>query len=468
MPETYRVPNRPARPRPPLSPLALLGMTGWLEAVLLAASGWWQGAVFPLPGLLLFGGAFLVWVASARVVARLDGRSRDLQPRALALVWGVAVVLRVIFLPLTPVLSDDVYRYLWDGWVQLHGVNPYLYAPADPALDALHTSWHGLINHPSVPTIYPPAAQYAFLLVAVLGAAIPVAKLLWILLDLGTGWLLYRVARRSGRRPLLTLLLYLWCPLLVVETAWSGHLEALGLFWMALFLFLAGRGEAPGGGDPGPGANDDRDGARAALGGMALALAALTKFAPAAALPPLTRRLGRRFALACGLALLVGYLPYLGAGSALFTGLTTYAEHWRFNAGAFVLLERVFPPGRPARWAAGAIVLGVVAWATFRRFDPERSLFWVLGTGVVVSPTVHPWYVLWLLPFAALRKSRPWLLLSGLVFLGYWGLGTYQETGSWPQPLWARLSVWVPFWALLLYDALPTRREAAEPQGQIP
>lgn len=452
-------------------------MAGAGELVFLGAAGWWPGSAFPPSSLLLLGGACACWAGAAWLLTKPRGRgaegdraeARRSAGSDLAVVWGVGVVLRLTLLPRAPVLSDDVYRYLWDGWVQLHGINPYRYPPADAALAALHTSWHGLVNHPEVPTIYPPAAQYAFLFVALLGATVPVAKLTWILFDLGTGWLLCRIARRSGREPLPTLVLYLWCPLLVVETAWSGHLESLGLFWMMLFLVIIGPGEPGGDGSEAPPSPASGVGPlRAAAAGLALALASLTKFAPTAALPPLARRLGLRFAVAACLALVVGYLPYLEAGPALFTGLSTYVQHWRFNEGAFVLLEWVLPAGRAPRWAAGALVLGVVVLATLRRWSPERSLFWILGAGVVLSPTVHPWYVLWLLPFAALRKSRAWLLLSGLVFLGYWGLAAYQKTGSWPEPLWARLCVWVPFWTLLLYDARPRGRQAAEPQGQVP
>ena len=64
-------------------------------------------------------------------------------------------------------------------------------------------------------------------------------------------------------------------------------------------------------------------------------------------------------------------------------------------------------------------------------------------------------------PFAALRGSRPWILLTGLSFLGYWGLSTYHETGSWPQPGWVRALVWLPVWGLLAVDLVRLVRNAA-------
>ncbi len=445
----------------------ILILAGSVELVALAVLGWQPGRPEPFPGLLLFFVAFAAYAWAATLVASPaprattanmadQGRRVDLR-----LVWGMAIVLRLALIPLSPELSDDVYRYLWDGHVQLSGVNPYIYAPDDPALAAIRTPWHGLINHPGISTIYPPAAQLAFVLVAVAGSSILAAKLLWLALDLATAAILLRVAGRTGRSVGVVAVLYLWSPLLIVETAWSGHVEVLGLFWMAALLSVS----VAAGGRP-------RGTAPAAVTGALLALATLTKFAPAAALPPLVRRHGWKLAVTAGVVGLLFYLPYLGAGPALWRGLATYARDWRANEGAFLLLEAVAGEGgRRPRLLAGLLVLSVIAFATVRRFDAERALFWILGAGLALSPTVHPWYVLWVLPFAALRSNRPWILLTGLIFLGYWGLSAYHETGDWPQPAWARAVIWLPFWGLLLFDAI--RRggtgggEAAQAQAQI-
>lgn len=395
----------------------VLVAAGLAQLVLLTALAWWPGHGMPFPGLALFAGAF-----AAYAVAGTFGAG---DPPATVTVWGFAILFRVALLPVEPELSDDVFRYLWDGHVQLQGVNPYAHAPADPAVADLRTSWHDRINHPDVPTIYPPLAQAAFFVLALLGESILAAKLLWVGLDLAAGALLARVAHHTGRPPARILLLYLWCPLLVVETAWNAHLEPLGLAPLALLLLFAAR-------------------KRPAGAGVAAAAAALVKFAPAAALPPLVRRHGMRLGAAFVGACVLLYLPYLGAGAALFEGLSTYARDWRFLVGPFSLLEALLPGRWPPRAAAAAVVIAVVAWTTVRSYDAERALFWIVGAGLLVSPTVHPWYLLWILPFAALRRDGAWLLLGGLVFLGYGGLDAYGDTGVWPQPPWLRLLVWGP------------------------
>lgn len=430
-----------SKARPPSSLLVL----GGLELVLLGLLGWWPGLVVPLPGFILFGAAFGIYLLAWK------SRSARSQPEDGRIVWGVAILGRLALLPLTPELSDDFYRYLWDGHVQLQGVNPYLHPPNDAALEAIRTSWHHLINHPEVSTIYPPLTQAAFFLVATLGGSVLVLKLCWVLLDLATAFVLSKVAKARGRDHCTVLLLYLWSPLLIVETAWNGHLEPLGLLPLALVLLLDAR-HSP----------QDRSAGTGIWVGITLGLSALAKIAPAAALPPVLRRWGLHVALAFGSIVVAFYLPFVQAGDNLWSGLSTYGEIWRFNDGPYWVLDQLFSTERQPRIAAGVVVLGVIAWATYKAMDAERALFWILGAGLMFSPTVHPWYVLWILPFVALRKDVPWVLLSGLGFLAYFGLAPYRETGVWPHPLWLRLVIWGPTCVLLLRRVLPPKPSTLE------
>ncbi len=405
----------------------------------------WGNPAFPSPALWLFALAFAAYGAACWSLVRRGGARAD--AGTWAVIWATAILARLLLLPAEPRLSDDVYRYLWDGHVQLSGVNPYRFAPADPALAELRTPWHSLINNPAVSTIYPPLAQMVFVLIALLGSSVVAAKAVWVALDLLAGAALTAVARATGRPAPVVAALYLWSPLLIVETAWSGHLEALGLASLCVLLLALQRN-------------------RNLAGGLALAAAALTKFAPLAALPALVRRLGTRGVGLAVLAVVVLYLPYVGAGAGLWAGLETYARHWRFNEGAFAVIEWALPgPLRP-RVVTGLLVVGTIVVVSLRRFAPDRALLWILGAGIALSPTVHPWYVLWVLPFAALSRNRAWLYLSGAVFLGYWGLDTFQGTGDWPEPALARLTVWIPFYGLLLWQAVRRRRPEGGAQEQ--
>lgn len=414
---------------------------------------WIPGAAAtPWPLLALWGAAFGAYLVAARESFRLSPR----------LVWGGAIAVRLGLLGAAPALSEDVYRYLWDGRVARNGVNPFALAPDAAGLADLRTDWWALLNHPEVPTIYPPGAQAIFLALAAIGPAVVVFKLAWIAADLLVAWLLARLGSGrggDGREPEGALargagamtgrraaFLWLWSPLVLVEVAWSGHFEPVGIAAMLGAVALVA--------------------ARPLAAGAVLGLSASIKFAPLAVLPALWRRAGTG---AAALALAVPawlYLPYARAGDRLFEGLRTYADIWAFNAGAFRWIERVPGPEDLPRWIVAAAVMAVAVEAARRGWTLGRALYWTIGAAILLSPTIHPWYLLWVLPFAALRGGTAWIAFTGTVFLAYAGRDAYLATGSWPESPWVVALIHVPVWALLAREAWGAQRLRAG--GEVP
>ncbi|HET7433110.1 MAG TPA: hypothetical protein VFN10_00210, partial [Thermoanaerobaculia bacterium] len=107
-----------------------------------------------------FGFRGFVTTYALAAAAWLPLRSRSLPARW---IFIIAIVLRSMLLVPEPQLSGDVYRYVWDGKVLRHGVNPYRYAPDDARLASLRETWHSRINHPEIRTIYPPVAEMLFI-----------------------------------------------------------------------------------------------------------------------------------------------------------------------------------------------------------------------------------------------------------------------------------------------------------------
>lgn len=336
-----------------------------------------------------------------------------------------------------PALSDDVYRYVWDGRVQLHGLHPYRYAPVDPALAGLRDDDWSKINHPEVATIYPPGAEALFALLVACGAGPFGFKLALGLADFGVVLVLGSLLRRL-RLPRDRLVLYAWNPLAVIETAGSAHVEPAGV----LLLLLAACWII-----------DRRD----SLSTLALAAAVHVKLLPALLLPSFARRWRATVLVLCLAALVLPLVAYGAAGPALGGGLAAYAVRWQHNAFLFAGLERAMEwldtPGRlkpliewlqrssgagaPVPWEFfyrhvwpgdvarlwAALLAG--AWAVWlaSRADRDlpREMLPVLGAALLLSPTVHPWYLLWVLPFAAAYRSWGWLLLAATVPLAYCG-----------------------------------------------
>jgi hypothetical protein len=354
---------------------------------------------------------------------------------------GLALLFRLTLLSGPPNLSDDVYRYVWDGRVQLAGINPYRHAPEAPEVAHLRDGLYHGINHKDVSTIYPPLAQGFFLLVCALHPGLLAMKAALVLVESGLILLLLRILRQRGQDPR-RVVLYAWNPLPVIEVAGNGHLDvlAVSLLLLALYWLEAGRGLPAV---------------------WAAAGAVLAKLLPALALPLFWGRLRGRRRLLWWLPLLVGlgFLPYAGAGAQLFAGLQTYLLKWRANDALFSIFYQVLKDPvlghddaalQQAKWLGAALLGLAVLWACRRPGDLYRGAFVVMGAYLLLAPTLHPWYLMWALPFLALFPSPAWIYLSGAVFLAYEVLGRYIATGVWEEQPWVLWAQFLPFYLLLL------------------
>lgn len=334
-------------------------------------------------------GAMLAACGLAALLLWRGGRRRDL-----VLVLAVALAARAVLAFDAPTLSDDAYRFAWDGRVQLAGINPFRYAPADDELRGLRDFEVFVnVNRPYVNTIYPPTDQVVFAASGLVGGeGVRPIKLAFLAAEAGLVALLLVLLARTGRPPE-RVVLYAWHPLAIVETASSAHPDALMLLALLATLLLWDRG-------------------RAARAGVALGAAALTKFVPLALAPMLARRLGTRFALAVLATVALLYLPYLPAGRELFGAFGTYADQ-SFGAGPYRWLAGAGIPDALARGLPLAALAAAIAWSAAR---PPRDLeqaarmcALLLGGVLIASHNVLPWYGLWVLPFLCVAPA-PWLL----------------------------------------------------------
>ncbi|MGD8698055.1 MAG: hypothetical protein PVJ43_02120 [Gemmatimonadales bacterium] len=422
--------TRPYASGDPPVRLAAFAALGVAQAVVYLALATWPGyQAAPKLVVALAGGAFLLYLAALSTARPLAGGWAFLFALALGLLF------RALLVPKAPFLSDDYFRYLWDGTVQLRGINPYRYAPADSALAGVDDAVRAQVNHPHVNTIYPPLAQIAFALNAAMAGGWLSLKLLWLACDAGIAALVYRLVPSKRRLQLWTL--YWWSPLVVVEVAWNAHLDLLGALPIVAAVWLTRR----------PGAPSSRL-------GLTVAAGALVKPFPLAMLPAAARGANAARVTATFVACLaLAYIPYVGAGRHLFAGLVTYAAAWRFNDGLFVVLAWLTGSPFVAKIAAVVIILLFVVQSVRDLWTFERTALWMTGAMLILSPTVHPWYLLWMVPLIAIRPNRAWLYLSGSVFAAYYGLATYRSEGVWPEPWWLRLAIYGPFFLLLVGDA---------------
>jgi glycosyl transferase family 87 len=357
------------------------------------------------------------------VVSLLAARSLSASRRGFLLLS--ACLFRATLLFRAPDLSEDVWRYLWDGQVARHGISPYRYAPDDPALQSLSSKLRAQVAHQEIRTVYPPVAQAVF---RVFGGLAPFSlKMILAAADVAVVGLLYSAGGGFAAA------LYAFHPLPITEVAGQGHIDSLGvaLLLAALLYVRAGRRGAAG---------------------LAFAASVLTKYVSIAAAIPLFRR-GRLAALAS--SVLFGAAVWLAATRSAVSpagDLKQFSLRWDFNSvlypaavrlmeatnlpesAKFVFIDwkerlhdppwtrAVFPYFYAAFFArvllAGILVvlLAVIGW---RVADLETAVFASLGALLLLSPTLHPWYLLWVLPLAALLREPAFLFLAFAAPLAY-------------------------------------------------
>ena len=414
--------------------------------------------------LVLLGAAFL-WLPFA--VRRLEAAAA---PVGRTILLG-ALLLRLPLLPLAPTLSDDVLRYLWDGRVAASGHNPYALEPAAADLAPLRDDLWRRLPHREIPTVYPPLAVAAFSIATRLPLSVFAWKAMATGADLLAVALLLALARRLGL-PEGRVAWYAWNPLVALEVAGMGHVDALGVAAaVGAVLCLVDR---------------TRPRAGAAAGWAAAGV--LAKLVPLPALPMWARQSGRPvWFLVAALGLVAAAaLPVALATGGVPPGLLTYGVSWEFNGPLFEpfwrLLERggaapalaclvdrlkewtgeherwngIYPYLYPQLLAKALLALGMLAAvaASLRERDPVEGTGRLFGRMLLFSATVYPWYLLWVLPWAALGKRTPWLFLSGLILLSY----IPQHTGL-PLMPWVYLAIWLPFAVLLGLGARKPRKE---------
>lgn len=428
----------------------------------------------------LAGLALLYALLTPRLLRTTLGRSECRQ------LLVAAALFRLTMLPAAPWLSDDVHRYLWDGRVLRAVGNPYLYAPDDPALASLRDERWALINYPELPTIYPPAAELAFGLTALVPAWQLLAwKIVLLLAELGLLAALGALLERAGL-PRQRVLLFALHPLVVIETYGSGHLETLALAALVAAAWIKTR--APAG--------------RAAAG-LTLGLSILVKPFGLALVPGALRHLRMRGVAAMVLLSALLYAPFLAAGSNLVRSLWEYGSRWRwYDTGHAAVLGAVTALGTGERLTAAiawadhlsygtalreplralyplatdrfvarlvilALFAAVVASGVRRRLSLPRAALEAAAAFCLLTPVLHPWYALWLLPWLALHFSWGAWLATLLVTLSYATFMWPGPAGDWAEPSalkWASLAAVI---LTLAAEARVRRRRWSGPAGAI-
>lgn len=421
--------------RPPLVAAVAAAVVGVgivvLETRLTRMGGLGGGRYRLLAGLLLWWALLLpAWLLLRRVGRRT----------AILLILVVAVALPSAAMTKSVQISDDVFRYSWDGRVQAAGIDPYRYPPVAPELSRFRDPWLWpdaatcaaigrterpctRINRLDVRTIYPPVAEAWFYVMHELPGPHRDAhqRLYASLLSVALALLLLVVLPKLGRDPR-DAILYAWSPVAGFDIATDAHVDVLaGLFAVGAVVLAARRPDVP-----------TRLGRRgrsllsAVLAGASIAV----KLYPALLLPALVtpvrdlRRAGRAvvFAAVAVAFVLLTYLPHvLAVGPDVLGYLPGYLQEEQYGGKAtryLVLGLLHLPPTATQVLAVACLAAAVVATLRSRAPVPVRAVG-LLGAAFLVATPVQPWYALLLVVLAVLAARPEWLLVAAAAYPAY-------------------------------------------------
>ena len=402
-----------------------LSAAGWLTAIFLLSR---LGPIGQAPWLN--GGLFLAGFAAMLFMLRVWPPAWSFRT-SMMLILLLTLAGRWFFW--TFPVSNDVYRYIWEGYVQLQGFNPYRLSPGSPDLAHLASGplqeiWVQ-INHKDLAAIYPPLTLLFFRGLAALAPTPAVFKGGILVFDLALVVILAFMLKWR-RLPAQRLLLYAANPLVLVYVAGEAHLDVVQAGLLMLGIALLERERQP-------------------AGFFFCGLAVMAKYLALAVLPFIVTVRNRR-AWPFALLPLAAFVPFADAGDKLFHALLVFGRDMHYNDGLPVIIRFLF--GSHA--VAVSMLVLLAGWGVIYLtvHDRLRSVYLAFGTLLVLLPTLHPWYLLLIIPFLVFFPSRPWLYLCAAMVLTFPVLAIEIERGVFKEIYAVKPLIYLPF-AILLFQA---------------
>lgn len=341
---------------------------------------------------------------------------------------GAGILFRLLLLFSVPNLSDDVYRFIWDGRLAAGGINPFSHLPAEimqmPPVTGITKQLFGKLNSPGYFTIYPPVLQGIFWLAAKVFptnvyAAIVFLKCIIVVTELGNIFLMIQLLKKLHLPKHLSALYFL-NPLVITELTGNVHFEGVMIFFVLLAFLLILQ-------------NNTHASAISLGAGIA------TKLFPVLLIPLIINKLGWRkgliYTAVAGIftLLLFALLFDLATIQNLVNSVDLFFRKFEFNASIYYLvrwLGTVITGYNIIGYAGPLLSLTATLFILFLSFhnsaNPDRALFqkalFIITVWFFLATTVHPWYIclpVALAVFTPYRYAFIWSFTATLSYAAY-------------------------------------------------
>lgn len=342
---------------------------------------------------------------------------------------GIGLVARLVLFGSLPSLSDDVYRFIWDGTLLKNGIHPFAHLPTyylDQQVSGLDNQLYEQLNSPNYFTIYPPINQAIFWFSIHIGehwlAHANAIRGILLLADIGSLFLLRKLFSHYGKKPSLAHFYFL-NPLVILEVTGNLHFEGLVVF----FLLLGVYGYTL---------------KKYWLSSVGFGLAIGTKLLPLIFLPHLLmygiRNRKWWVAIVSAIVGVITLAPLMDETfiTGMQASLDLYFRKFEFNASIYFLAREVghwiygyntIATIGPLLSVLSAISILILSWiSTKKNWDLSFTFLLLLCIYLLFATIVHPWYIIPLIVFGLLCGVNFPLGWSFMIFLTYLG---YTSTG---------------------------------------
>ena len=339
----------------------------------------------------------------------------------------LAVLFRLLFLVAIPNLSQDFYRFVWDGRLILEGLNPYLHTPNElmessiglfPQMNTLYEGMGALsAKHYSN---YPPVHQMPFIIAAFISkhsilGSIVVLRLILISADLGILVFGKKLLKKLNK-PTRTMYWFILNPLVIIELTGNLHFEGLMLclFIMSLYFIHSKKWH---------------------MAAVVMALSIAVKLVPVLSLPLFLNKLGWKksvlFYSVTAAVFIILFIPFFSFGllENFSATIGLWFSNFEFNASVYYFLKGTLENinGVSVINSMGIIVACVVTLQTSYLLLKKRKetsqiilmILWILSGYYFISTTVHPWYIISLLLLSVFTNYKFVLVWSYTLILSY-------------------------------------------------
>jgi hypothetical protein len=314
-------------------------------------------------------------------------------------------------------------RFLWDGRLIFHGINPYLYTPESSELNALKDVAYFIeYEFKHTLTVYPPIAQFVFGVAYFFTDGNPFGiKLITTIFDMMNISIITLLLRSFNKEKLLSgIMIYAWSPLLIIESTGNGHIEPIPIFFILLSLLFLVK-------------------SRIRLSSVSYSCACLSKLFPILILPiflmhlkNFSRGITKKFVVWFILTSSIIMIPILySSGLNLLHQIFWYSQNITYNSSIYRILE-VISPFHSTVNIARIVTYGSFILTAFLFLKNKHMTIFIefteaclvlFGLFLLFAPAVFQWYLIWLLPFIALRginwKNIGWFYFTAAVILAY-------------------------------------------------